>query len=153
MQVGNFSNVSFCFLNQNNGFLKYPSSLNSSMQLLWLLGMLFYCSVAKLCLSLCDPIDCSTPGFPVLHCLLEFTQIHICSVILIHSWWLYTCISCFSMIVHNPMDFVYPIHISLLLTFQGTVSHQYQVWESSAAVTLKVYFYGWNVCVPTTSTC
>ena len=24
------------------------------------------CSVAKLCLSLCDPMDCSTPGFPVL---------------------------------------------------------------------------------------
>ena len=30
------------------------------------------CSVAKLCLTLCDPRDCSTPGFPVLHCLSEF---------------------------------------------------------------------------------
>ena len=27
------------------------------------------CSVAKLCLTLCDPMDCSTPGFPVLHYL------------------------------------------------------------------------------------
>ena len=26
------------------------------------------CSVAKLCPTLCDPMDCSTPGFPVLHC-------------------------------------------------------------------------------------
>ena len=34
------------------------------------------CSVAKLCLTLCDPMDCSIPGFPVLHCLLEFPQIH-----------------------------------------------------------------------------
>ena len=34
------------------------------------------CSVAKLCLTLCDPMDCSTPGSPVLHCLLEFPQIH-----------------------------------------------------------------------------
>ena len=25
------------------------------------------CSVAKLCLTLPDPMDCSTPGFPVLH--------------------------------------------------------------------------------------
>ena len=35
-----------------------------------------YCfySVAKLCTTLCDPMDCSTPGFPVFHCLLEFTQ-------------------------------------------------------------------------------
>ena len=26
---------------------------------------------------LCDPMDCSTQGFPVLHCLLEFAQIHL----------------------------------------------------------------------------
>ena len=32
------------------------------------------CSVAKLCLTLCDPMDCSTPGSPVLHCLPEFVQ-------------------------------------------------------------------------------
>ena len=25
----------------------------------------------------CDPMDCSTPGFPVLHCLLEFVQTHV----------------------------------------------------------------------------
>ena len=25
------------------------------------------CSVAHLCQALCDPIDCGTPGFPVLH--------------------------------------------------------------------------------------
>ena len=31
------------------------------------------CSGAQLCLTLCDPVDCSTPGFPVLHCLQEFT--------------------------------------------------------------------------------
>ena len=31
-----------------------------------------FCSVAaKSCLTLCDPMDCSTPGFPVLHHLLE----------------------------------------------------------------------------------
>ena len=26
------------------------------------------------CPTLCDPMDCSMPGFPVLHCLLEFAQ-------------------------------------------------------------------------------
>ena len=35
------------------------------------------CSVAKLCLTLWDPMDCSTSGFPVLHHLPEFAQIHI----------------------------------------------------------------------------
>ena len=34
-------------------------------------------SVAKLCPTLCDPMNCSTPGFPVLHYLLEFAQIHV----------------------------------------------------------------------------
>ena len=31
----------------------------------------------ELCPTLCDPKDCSTPGFPVLHYLLEFDQIHV----------------------------------------------------------------------------
>ena len=31
-------------------------------------------SVAQLCLTLCDPMDCSMPGPPVHHQLLEFTQ-------------------------------------------------------------------------------
>ena len=35
------------------------------------------CSVTKSCLTLFDFVDCSTPGFPVLHYLLEFAQIHI----------------------------------------------------------------------------
>ena len=35
------------------------------------------CSVAKSFLILCDPIDCSMPGFPVLHSLLELTQTHV----------------------------------------------------------------------------
>ena len=32
------------------------------------------CSVAKLHLPLCYPMDCSMPGFPVLHYLPEFAQ-------------------------------------------------------------------------------
>ena len=35
------------------------------------------CSVAKSCLTLYNSMDCNTPGFPVLHCLLEFAQIHV----------------------------------------------------------------------------
>ena len=36
-----------------------------------------YCSVTKLCPTLCDPVVCSTPGFLVLHSLPEFAQIHV----------------------------------------------------------------------------
>ena len=35
------------------------------------------CSVTKLSLALCDPMDCSTPGFPVHHQLPELTQTHV----------------------------------------------------------------------------
>ena len=31
-------------------------------------------SVTQLCPILCDPMNCSTPGLPVHHPLLEFTQ-------------------------------------------------------------------------------
>ena len=34
-------------------------------------------SVAKSCLTLCDPMDCSTPDFPVLHYVPEFAQTHV----------------------------------------------------------------------------
>ena len=34
-------------------------------------------SVAQSCPTLCDPMDCSTPGFPVRHQLPELTQTHV----------------------------------------------------------------------------
>ena len=34
-------------------------------------------SVAQSCPTLCDPMDCNTPGFPVYHQLLELTQTHV----------------------------------------------------------------------------
>ena len=34
-------------------------------------------SVAQLCPTLCNPMDCSMPGLPVHHQLLEFTQTHV----------------------------------------------------------------------------
>ena len=35
------------------------------------------CSVSQSCLTLCNPMDCSTPGYPVLHYLLELAQTHV----------------------------------------------------------------------------
>ena len=34
-------------------------------------------SFAQLCLTLCNPMDCSTPGLPVHHQLPEFIQTHV----------------------------------------------------------------------------
>ena len=35
------------------------------------------CSVAQLCPTLCDLMDCGTPGSPALHYLPEFAQTHV----------------------------------------------------------------------------
>ena len=37
----------------------------------------FILSVTHSCLTLCDPMHCRMPGFPVLHHLLKFTQTHV----------------------------------------------------------------------------
>ena len=36
-----------------------------------------FSSVARSCLTLSKTMDCSTPGLPVHHQLLEFTQTHV----------------------------------------------------------------------------
>ena len=35
------------------------------------------CSVIQSCLTLCNPMDCKTPGIPVLHYLPKFAQTHV----------------------------------------------------------------------------
>ena len=59
---------------------------------IWLLFSIFInccCSVAQSYPSLCDPMDCSTPGFPVPHHLLELAQTHVPASVLpmnIQDW-------------------------------------------------------------------
>ena len=36
-----------------------------------------FSSVTQSCLTLCDPVDCSTPGFPVQNQILELAQTHV----------------------------------------------------------------------------
>ena len=37
-----------------------------------------FSSIAQSCLTLCNPMNCSTPGLPVHHQPPEFTQTHVC---------------------------------------------------------------------------
>ena len=46
----------------------------------WLVPYPHFSSVAQLCPTLCDPMDCSTPGFPVHHPLPELIQTHVYQV-------------------------------------------------------------------------
>ena len=53
------------------------SNLLLSLNLFRPLGEHCCCLVPKLCLTLCDPMDCSTAGIPVLHDLQEVEQTHV----------------------------------------------------------------------------
>ena len=53
---------------QNEDNSSYFIQLSESVQ---------FSSVAQLCPTLCDPMDCSTPGFPVHHQLPELVQTHV----------------------------------------------------------------------------
>ena len=49
--------------------------INTTMKSLY--QYFWWCSVAKSCLTLFNPMDYSTPSFPVLRHLPEFAQIHV----------------------------------------------------------------------------
>ena len=51
----------------------------ANLQRLWTVWFHLYqfSSVAQSCLTLCDPMDCSMPGFPVHHQLPEIAQTHV----------------------------------------------------------------------------
>ena len=51
-------------------------SLTTACSIL-LLHLRLLSSVAQSCLTLCDPMDCNMPGFPVHHQLLELAQTHV----------------------------------------------------------------------------
>ena len=48
-----------------------------------------FSSVAQSCPTLCDPMDCSTPGFPVHHQFPEWVYSNSCPL----SWWCHPTIS------------------------------------------------------------
>ena len=54
---------------------KTAEMVNKRMRKYWI-HLAIWCSVAQLCPTLRNPMDCSTPGFWVFHYLLEFAQTH-----------------------------------------------------------------------------
>ena len=52
-------------------------SLNSDLRNWYSFNSVHFISVTQSCRTLCDPMDCSAPGFPVHHQLPELTQTHV----------------------------------------------------------------------------
>ena len=76
------------------------------------------CSVTELCLILCDPIDCSTPGFPVLQYLPEFAGSH--------AHW-----------VNIDSDAIYPYHPLLPLHLLPSVFPSIRIFWNESAFHIK----------------
>ena len=69
-----------CFPSSSNTYLAPDINLNTKI---YVTDLRFYTNtialfvvVQSLRLTLCNPMDCGTPGSPVLHHLLEFAQTH-----------------------------------------------------------------------------
>ena len=78
------------------------------------------CSVAKSCSTLCDPMDCSTPGSSVLHYLSKFAQIHVhCvgdAIYLISSSYFSFCLQSFLALGSFPMSWLLCLTVCLYHT-------------------------------------
>ena len=85
-----------------------------------------FISVAQLCSTLCDPMDCSSPGFPVHHQLPELAQTH----------------------VHRVSDAIQPSHplLSPSMPTFNLSQHQglFQWVSSSHQVTKLLEFQFWH---------
>ena len=84
-------------------------------------GSYCYCSVTQSCMTLRNPMNCGTPGFPVLHCLLESAQTR----------------------VHGVNDGIQPFH-PLLPSFPAALNFfQHQVFSNELVLHIRWTNY-WN---------
>ena len=101
------------------------------------------CSFTKSCLTLGNPMDCSMPGFPVLHYLLEFAQTHVHSVgdASNHS----SSVAPFSSFPQSFPASVFSSELALHIRWQGYWSFSFSISPSniySGVISFKVdWFY------------
>ena len=81
-----------------------------------------FSSVARSCLTLCDPMNCSAPGLPVHHQLPEFTQIH----------------------VHWVGDAIQPSHPLSSLLLLPSIFRSIQVFSNESALQIRWLKY-WSL--------
>ena len=64
-------------LHSTNNVGGVPFHVEHLLMYLLIIRMTSFSSVSQSCLTLCNPMNCSTPGLPVHHQLPEFTQTHV----------------------------------------------------------------------------
>ena len=85
-----------------------------------------FSSVAQSCPTPCDPMDCSTPGLPVHHQLLEFTQTH----------------------VHWVSDAIQPSHSLLSLLLLPSIFPSIRVFSNESALRIRwPKYWSFSFCI------
>ena len=92
------------------------------------------CSVTQSCLTLSGPMDWSKPGFPVLHYLLEFAQIHV--------HWCHPTISS-SVALFSPCPQSFPASVSFPMS-QFFASAGQSIGVSASALVLPMNTQDWS---------
>ena len=90
-------------------------------------------SVAQSCPTFCDPMDCSTPGFPVLHYLPEFAQTHV-------HWW----VDDFYLILCHPL--LLPSVFPSIRVFSDELALRIRwpkYWSFSFSISTSMNIQGW----------
>ena len=84
------------------------------------------CSATQSCLTLCDPIFCSTPGIPVLHHLPQLAQTH----------------------VHRVGDAIQPSHLCCPLRLPPSIFPSIRVFSNESALCIrwpKYWSFSFNI--------
>ena len=94
-------------------------------------------AVVQLCPTLCDPMDFSMPGFPVLHYLSEFAQTHVHWVDDAIQW------------SHPPSPPALNLsQLQDLFQWVGSSQHVASVGASASALVLSLNIQIWFPCCP-----
>ena len=104
------ADVNICFL-----WTKQLCCYYQNMFICLMLYLPICCLVSQSCPPLCDPMDCSTPGFHVLHYLLELAQTHI----------------------HWVSDAIQPAHPLLSLLLLLSIFPRIRVFSSESALHIQ----------------
>ena len=100
-----------------------------------MLGCIQFSSVAQSCPTLCDPMDCSTPGFPVHHQLPELAHVHRVSDAINHLTLCHPLLFLPSVGVH--VSFQISIFVSFRYILRGGIAGSY----GSIIFSLCVFFF------------
>ena len=92
------------------------------------------CLVTTLCSTVCDPMNCSTPGSSVLHNLLELAQIHVHWV----SDAIYFILCCSLLLLPS----IFP-SIRVFLSEPALTNKQPKHWSFSFSISPSSEYSGW----------